>query len=207
MIAFDNSHRTDGISLICGVDEAGRGPLAGPVVAAAVVVSASVSIEGVNDSKKLTEHKRNELYDYIISRCGAYSINVNDEKRIDEINILQSSLEAMKNCIDMLTLRPELILVDGNKLFPHEISRKAIVKGDSKSFAIACASILAKVTRDRLMFELHEEYPQYNWKKNKGYPTRDHISAVLEFGPCIYHRKTFLKNISEWEKNEFYKKH
>lgn len=201
MRAFDDTFREEGVDLICGIDEAGRGPLAGPVVAAAVVFARGQFIEGVNDSKKLSPTKRNALTPLIKQTAAAHSVALVGPDIIDELNILHASLKAMRNSLEQLPLAPHLILVDGNKLFTSSVPAFPVVRGDSKSFAIASASILAKVTRDAIMERLHEEYPVYNWRKNKGYPTREHISAVLQYGPTPLHRKTFLKNIELWKSN------
>lgn len=191
---FDNSFLSADICFISGVDEAGRGPLAGPVVAAAVIFPNDFLIEGVNDSKKLPEKKRNELFGRIIESASAYAIGIIDNEEIDRINILQASLKAMKTAVGRLSQKPDLILIDGNKAFLSDTATKTVVKGDSKSFAIAAASIIAKVTRDEIMVKAAEEYPFYNWEKNKGYPTKHHIEAVKKYGPTPLHRKTFLKN-------------
>jgi len=195
MKTFDDSFRTKDIQLICGVDEAGRGPLAGPVVAAAVVFSPSTVIEGVNDSKKLSRKKREEFFTVITEHALAYSYEVIPHTTIEEINILQASLLAMKRSVEKLTVVPHLVLIDGNKTFASEINKKAIVKGDAKSFSIAAASIIAKVVRDDIMMKLAAEYPDYGWERNKGYATAEHIAAVKKYGATPYHRKTFLKNI------------
>lgn len=192
---FDNSFLNEKIKLIAGTDEAGRGPLAGPVVAAAVIFSPKVYIEGVNDSKKLTHLEREALYPLIIKNAMAFRVSVVSNSRIDKINILQASLLAMKRAVNKLEVQPDLVLIDGNKTFKHEIPAVSIVKGDSKSFAIAAASIIAKVTRDRIMIRLAKKYPQYNWAKNKGYPTNEHISAIKVYGATEYHRKSFLSGI------------
>jgi ribonuclease HII len=192
---FDNSFLNDKIKLIAGTDEAGRGPLAGPVVAAAVIFSPDTSIENVNDSKKLSEKERAEIFPSIIEKSLSYGISIVSNIRIDKINILQASLLAMKNAINQLEVRPDLILVDGNKTFTYDVPTLPIVKGDSKSFAIAAASIIAKVTRDKIMKRLGCKYPQYLWSKNKGYPTPEHINAIKIFGITSLHRKTFLHNI------------
>lgn len=194
---FDNSFLTDEIRLIAGIDEAGRGPLAGPVVAASVLFTPDVCIEHVNDSKKVNPVLREKLYDIIMEKSLAWSVSIVDHMEIDRINILQASLLAMKNSLEDLSIKPNLALIDGNKTFVSSIPSNAIIKGDGKSFCIAAASIIAKVTRDRLMLKLSKEYPQYSWHKNKGYPTKEHINAIFEYGPCKYHRKTFLKNIME----------
>ncbi len=196
---FDNSFRSEKIQLIAGTDEAGRGPLAGPVVAAAVMFPPDVYINGVTDSKAINAEKREALFPEIISRCMTFSYTVLDAQVIDEINILQASLKAMYISVTKLTGKPDLILIDGNKKFPSDIQAIPIVKGDQKSFSIAAASIIAKVIRDRIMKELDEKYPGYGWSRNKGYPTKEHISAVKRLGPTPYHRVTFLSNIIEPE--------
>jgi len=192
---FDNSFLSKNIDLIAGVDEAGRGPLAGPVVAAAVVFSPSVFIEGVNDSKKLSASKRENLYELIIAKSLACAVSGVSPFRIDKINILNATLLAMLNSVKKLDVEPDLILVDGNKAFQFGIPVKSIVKGDSKSFCIAAASIVAKVTRDRLMKRLAAYYPAYRWERNKGYPTREHIETLKLIGPSSLHRKSFLRKI------------
>ncbi len=194
---FDRNFLNNKIKLLAGIDEAGRGPLAGPVVAAAVIFDESTEIEGINDSKKLCESKREELYEKIISQCLCYSVNIIDVDKIDEINILQSTLLAMKNSLNSLSKNPDLVLVDGNQKFNTQIPLQTIVKGDGKSFCIAAASILAKVTRDRIMIKLHEEFPEYNWIKNKGYGTKDHINAIRKSGITPHHRRSFLTKIIE----------
>lgn len=180
--------------VVCGCDEAGRGPLAGPVVAAAVVLPENCVIEGLDDSKKLTEKKREALYGVILEKALAYGIAQCSHTEIDMTNILAASLLAMKKAVDKLrlTLEPNIILVDGNKTRDFGIPSLPVVHGDAKSQSIAAASVLAKVTRDRLMLELDEKYPLYNFKKHKGYPTKEHMLAVFEYGPCEIHRRTFL---------------
>lgn len=195
MKKFDNSFLCDKIKLIAGTDEAGRGPLAGPVVAAAVVFSPDTFIENVNDSKKLSEKEREELFPIIIGKSLSYGVSIISNGKIDKINILQASLLAMKKSVNMLQVKPDLILIDGNKTFAHKIPAIAIVKGDSKSFAIAAASIIAKVTRDKIMRRLSRKHPQYLWSKNKGYPTQEHINAIKLFGATSLHRQSFLRNI------------
>lgn len=195
MKEFDDSFRNSSIRFIAGVDEAGRGPLAGPVIAAAVIFSSDVFIKEVNDSKKLSEKKRDELFPLIIDKALCFAYDIVSNKTIDEINILNASLLAMKNSVESLKIKPDLVLIDGNKTFDSAVNKRAIVKGDSKSFSIAAASIIAKVLRDKIMIDLHEEYPAYNWSKNKGYPTREHIAAIKEKGTTPFHRKSFLSKI------------
>ena len=194
---FDNSFLSDDIELIAGCDEAGRGPLAGPVVAAAVIFSPSVFIEGVNDSKKLSETQRENLFPLIQEKSLACAVSAISPGKIDDINILNASLLAMLNSVNRLSVKPELILVDGNRSFNCDIPVRTIVKGDAKSFCIAAASILAKVTRDRLMKRLADYYPAYRWERNKGYPTKQHIETLKLVGPSPLHRKTFLRKILE----------
>ena len=182
-----------GLEMICGVDEAGRGPLAGPVCAAAVILPRELEIPGLNDSKKLTDKKRRELYDIITSEAIAYGIAMASEQEIDEINILQATFLAMERAVAQLQVRPDLALVDGNRE-PHlPLPVKTVIKGDSRSANIAAASILAKVTRDRLMEELDAVYPAYGFAVHKGYGTRRHYEALQEHGPSPVHRMTFLK--------------
>ncbi|GJQ61683.1 MAG: ribonuclease HII [Melioribacteraceae bacterium] len=195
MKKFDNSFLAEKIQYVAGTDEAGRGPLAGPVVAAAVLFENDSVINGVNDSKKLNEKTREELFEEITKKALSWSYTVIDNYEIDKINILQASLKAMKESVNKLEVKPDLVLIDGNKSFYTEIPVKTVVKGDSKSFAIAAASIIAKVTRDRIMKEASGKYPIYLWHKNKGYPTREHITAIKKYGPCDMHRMTFLSRI------------
>jgi ribonuclease HII len=195
MKEFDKKHFSKKIKYLAGVDEAGRGPLAGPVVAAAVIFKRSSFIKGVNDSKLLTEKQREALYDKIVSSAIAYSVSIIEPVVIDEVNILNATLRAMKNAVDDLRIKPDLILVDGNRKFQSDMQVIAIVKGDSKSFSIAAASILAKVTRDRLMKNLAVKYPIYFWEQNKGYPTKQHREIIKKVGPSPLHRKSFLKKI------------
>lgn len=185
----------NGYKVICGIDEAGRGPLAGPVCAASVILKIGDVIEGANDSKKLSEKKREGLFEIIKKRAVSYSVAFADEKEIDELNILNATYLAMKRAVKGLDIRPDIILVDGNGVPSFEIPAKAIVKGDSLSMSIACASILAKVTRDRYMKELDSKYPFYEFSKHKGYGTKLHIERIKEFGPSPIHRKSFLKKI------------
>lgn len=182
-------------SLICGVDEAGRGPLAGPVCAAAVVLKKDSYIEGVKDSKKLTEKKREELYDLIINEAVAYSVCLIDEKRIDEINILNATHEAMNGAVNSLSTTPEFVLIDGNSIKNMSLPHACVVKGDAKCNSIGAASILAKVTRDRYLMKLHEKYPQYGFDKHKGYPTKLHYEMIEKHGILSVHRLSYLKKI------------
>jgi len=193
MKKFDNKYLNENVQIIAGVDEAGRGPLAGPVVAAAVIFSPDVLIEGIDDSKKLNQKRREELFEKIIKESIAHSVSVVSVEIIEEINILNASLLAMKRSVYKLKVQPDLILIDGNKSFKNKIPTVAIVKGDTKSFSIAAASILAKVTRDRIMKELSIEYPVYKWEKNKGYPTKQHRESIKLNGTSPFHRKSFLK--------------
>ena len=182
-----------GYRLICGVDEAGRGPLAGPVCAAAVILPPHVEIPGLNDSKKLTDKKRRELFPLICEQAVAYGIAFADEKEIDEINILQATFLAMKRAVDLLSEKPDYILVDGNKLPEFDTPSQYVIKGDSLSSSIAAASVLAKVTRDDLMLKMAEEYPDYGFEIHKGYGTKAHYQALTDHGPSPIHRMSFLK--------------
>ena len=181
------------IRLVCGVDEAGRGPLAGPVCAAAVILPEHVEIPGLDDSKKLSDKRRRELFPLIKENAIAYGIAFSDHREIDEINILQASLLAMERAIRMLDPVPEVVLIDGNRAKDFGIPAETVVHGDSLSASIAAASILAKVTRDDYMVRMAEEYPQYGFEVHKGYGTKVHYAALEEFGPCPIHRNTFLK--------------
>ncbi len=193
---YENEGYDSGSLVICGVDEAGRGPLAGPVFAAAVVLRQGQLIEGANDSKKLTEKKREALFDVICEQAVAYSIASVDEKTIDEINILQATYLAMTRAVEGLTVKPDLCLIDGNRRPPQiETNCRTIVKGDGLSASIACASILAKVSRDRFLLTLDEQYPQYGFAKHKGYGTALHIEMLRKYGASPVHRKSFLKKI------------
>lgn len=183
-----------GFSLICGVDEAGRGPLAGPVCAAAVILPRDLEIEGLNDSKKLSDKRRRALYDIITEKAVAYGIAMVDERVIDEINILQATFLAMRQAVQQLSEKPALALVDGNREPDFgDIPVKTIIKGDSLSANIAAASILAKVTRDRFMEQQDAIYPQYGFAVHKGYGTKAHYEALRQYGACPIHRRTFLK--------------
>ena len=184
-----------GIETICGIDEAGRGPLAGPVVVAAVVMPRNSAIEGVNDSKKVSEKKRELLYDQIIEEALAYSVGIIDQKEIDEINILNATKKGLTTAVQDLKVKPQRIIVDAlEHIDTCGIPYTSIIKGDAKCYSIAAASIIAKVTRDRIMRQWDEVYPQYGFEKHKGYGTKAHIAAIKEYGICPLHRKSFTKN-------------
>ena len=195
-LLYENEAKRNGFVSVCGVDEAGRGPLAGPVYAAAVVLYDGQIIEGVNDSKKLSEKKREKLFDKIISECKDYSIGIADQKEIDEINILQATFLAMKRAVNGLKEPPQLAIVDGNRA-PDLGNTQAltVIKGDSKSMSVAAASILAKVSRDRYMLEMAEKFPEYQFEKHKGYGTKLYYEMIEKYGICEIHRKTFLKKV------------
>ena len=194
MWEIENSFYSEEIQVICGVDEAGRGPLAGPVCAAAVILPKDLQIPGLTDSKKLTDKKRRELFPLIQEQALAYGIGFATEQEIDEINILQATFLAMQRALEQLTVKPDLALIDGNREKDFGIPVKTVVKGDSLSANIAAASILAKVTRDNLMQEMAETYPQYGFEIHKGYGTKAHYEGLEKAGPCEIHRMTFLKN-------------
>ncbi len=196
-LLYENEALSKGYNVICGVDEAGRGPLAGPVYAAAVILPKGHIIEGVNDSKKLSEKKRDMLYDKIIEECVCWSIGTASEKEIDKINILQATYLAMRRAVEGLSQKPDIALVDGNRVPPLDdnIAVETIVKGDGKSASIAAASILAKVSRDRYMLEMAEKYPQYQFEKHKGYGTKLHYEMLEKYGVSDIHRKSFLKRV------------
>ena len=193
MWEIEQSHFDRGVQLICGVDEAGRGPLAGPVCAAAVILPPNVEIPGLNDSKKLSDKKRRELYPVIMEKAIAYGIAFADHKEIDEINILQATYLAMERAINQLSVRPELALIDGNRAKDFGIPVETVVHGDSLSASIAAASVLAKVTRDDYMLKMAEEYPGYDFEIHKGYGTKAHYAALTELGASPIHRMSFLK--------------
>lgn len=194
---YENILKSQGYSLIAGVDEAGRGPLAGPVFAAAVILPEGLGDLGINDSKKLSEKKRDALFDLIKEKALAWSVASASEKEIDELNILNATFLAMKRAIDTLEIRPEIALIDGNRKANTGVEEITLVKGDSKSISIAAASILAKVSRDRFLMELDEKYPEYQFRKHKGYPTALHYEMIKEHGISPVHRLSFLKNLSE----------
>lgn len=190
---YENLKYAEGYTAVCGTDEAGRGPLCGPVVAAAVILPRGLEIEGLNDSKKLTEKKREKLFDIIKEKAVAYAIAEASPEEIDEINILNASMLAMRRAIEALPVKADFALIDGNCSRGFNIPTETIVKGDSLSVSIAAASILAKVTRDRQCVELDRKYPQYGIAKHKGYPTKDHMDAVRKYGPAPIYRMSFLK--------------
>ena len=192
---LENELYDSGISVICGVDEAGRGPLAGPVCAAACILPRGLEIEGLNDSKKLSEKRRETLYDVIRQQAVTYGIAFATVEEIEELNILGATYLAMNRAIAQLNVIPELALIDGNRDKEIEVNSQTVVKGDSKCADIAAASILAKVTRDRYMMELDRRYPEYQFKKHKGYGTKDHYAAIRAHGPCPEHRLSFLKKM------------
>lgn len=196
-VEYEQNAELKGYKAICGVDEAGRGPLAGPVCAAAVILPPNTIIDGVNDSKKLTEKKREALFDVIKETAVSYSIAYASVEEIESINILNATMLAMKRAVEGLDVKADYAMIDGNKMPPLDIDGETIVKGDAKSMSIACASILAKVSRDRLLYEYAKEYPQYRFDKHKGYGTAAHREAILEYGPCPYHRMSFLKKIKK----------
>lgn len=193
MWEIEQTYYDRGIRLVCGVDEAGRGPLAGPVCAAAVILPPNVDIPGLNDSKKLSDKRRRELFPIIKEQAVAYAIAFADHKEVDEINILQATYLAMERAISQLEIKPEVALVDGNRAKDFGVSLQTVVKGDSRSASIAAASILAKVTRDDYMLEMAQEYPGYGFEIHKGYGTKAHYAALTQVGACPIHRMSFLK--------------
>ena len=197
MLEYETTARSKGYNIIVGVDEAGRGPLAGPVVAAAVSLVLDCQLESLNDSKKLSPKAREKFFPIIKDQALGYGIGIVDVETIDEINILQAALLAMKYAVEALPEKPNLLLVDGNKYIESKIEQWTLVKGDSLSQSIAAASVLAKVTRDKLMVEYHKQFPQYAFDKHKGYGTRLHRDLIREHGPCPIHRRTF-KGVMEF---------
>ena len=196
---YEDAKYAEGYTAVCGCDEAGRGPLCGPVVAAAVILPRDTVIEGLNDSKKLTEKKREALFEVIKERAMAYAIAEATPAEIDEINILNASMLAMRRAVAALSVKADFALIDGNCSRGFEIPTETVVKGDAKSASIAAASILAKVTRDRQCVELDAEYPEYGIAKHKGYPTKDHMDAVRKYGAAPIYRKSFLKFLNNDE--------
>ena len=192
---YEHNAYLRGFTAVCGIDEAGRGPLAGPVCAAAGLLPEGLVIDGLNDSKKLSEKKRELLFPVIEENALAFGIGFADEKEIDEINILQATFLAMRRAFDAMQRRCDYVLVDGNRMPPMPVPGETVVKGDAKSPSIAAASILAKVSRDRVMLEYAKQYPEYQFEKHKGYGTKAHVEALRAFGPSPIHRRTFLKKI------------
>ncbi len=194
-LEFEKEAAAKGYKAVCGVDEAGRGPLAGPVCAAAVILPENTIIEGVNDSKKLSEKKREALFDVIKEQALSYSIAFASVEEIEEMNILNATMLAMKRAVERLDVKADYAMIDGNRLPNLDIDSEFIIKGDAKSMSIACASILAKVSRDRLLYKYAEEFPEYSFDKHKGYGTKVHVEALKKYGPCKYHRLSFLTKI------------
>lgn len=193
MLEIEDKLYSEGCNFVCGVDEAGRGPLCGPVVAAAVILPKDEYIEGVNDSKKLTEKKREKLYDDIMKKAVAASIGISDVDVIEKVNILNATKLAMKQAIEKLSIKPDYVLIDGNQMIDINIKAETVVSGDAKSLSIAAASIIAKVTRDRMLIEFDKKYPEYGFAKHKGYGTKSHIEAIQKYGLTDIHRPSFCK--------------
>lgn len=195
LYAFERQARREGFAAVCGIDEAGRGPLAGPVFAAAVILPEHCGIEGIDDSKKLSPKKREQLFGEIENGAVAYGIGFATEQEIDRVNILQATFLAMKRAFDALAVRPDLALVDGNRMPQLGVETRTIIKGDSLSASTGAASILAKVSRDRLMLQIDGLYPQYGFARHKGYGTALHVEMLKKYGPCPVHRRSFLKKV------------
>ncbi len=193
MLQIEDSLYLNGYNLICGIDEAGRGPLCGPVVASAVILPKDECIEGVNDSKKISEKKREKLYDDIMKKAVAVGVGIGEVQLIEEVNILNATKIAMKRALENLNVKPEYVLVDGNQMIDINIPGETVVSGDAKSESIAAASIIAKVTRDRMLREWDKEYPEYGFAKHKGYGTKAHIEAIEKYGLTPIHRESFCK--------------
>ena len=194
---IEHEKNAEGYKLIAGVDEAGRGPLAGPVCVASVILPDNAYLEKINDSKKLTDKVKDKLFDEIKEIAIAYSIILVSHEEIDKLNILEATFKGMCDAVNTLSVKPDYVLIDGNRIKGMEIPHECVVKGDSKSISIAAASILAKVTRDRYMMDLDEKYPEYNFKKHKGYPTKDHYEALKKYGASEVHRKSFNLKLGE----------
>lgn len=195
-LKYENEAFDNGFDCVCGVDEAGRGPLAGPVCAAAVILPKGCIIEGLNDSKKLSEKKREQLFDVITQKAEAYSIAMASEKEIDEINILQATFLAMRRAVGSLDIKPDFVIVDGNRDPLLGIKTMTLIKGDALCESVAAASVLAKVTRDRYMLEMCEKYPEYQFQKHKGYGTKLHYEMIEKYGISDIHRKSFFKKLT-----------
>lgn len=194
---FENEYHAKGYKIICGVDEAGRGPLAGPVYAAAVILPDGLEELGINDSKKMSEKKREQLYDVVVENAIAYGVGFATEKEIDEINILNATFLAMRRAVEAMGVKPDMVFVDGNRKPSTGYEEITIVKGDAKSISIAAASILAKVSRDRYMRQLAEKYPEYEFDRHKGYGTKLHYEKIEQYGILPDHRMSFLKKLFE----------
>jgi len=192
---FEHKYAQEGYLSVCGVDEAGRGPLAGPVCAAAVILPMDIEISGLNDSKKLSDNKRRELFPIICEKAVAYSVAFADHSEIDEINILQATYLAMERAISALNVKPDFALIDGNRARDFGLPVETVVGGDGRSASIAAASVLAKVTRDNFMIDMANTYPNYGFEIHKGYGTKAHYQALAEYGPCPIHRMSFLKKL------------
>ena len=195
MWQIEHQFYSQGIQVICGVDEAGRGPLAGPVCAAAVILPENLEIPGLDDSKKLSDKRRRELFPIIQEQAVAYGIGFANHQEIDELNILQATFLAMERALQQLAVKPELALIDGNRMKDFGVPSQTVVRGDSLSANIAAASVLAKVTRDDYMLQMSKEFPEYGFDVHKGYGTKAHYAALVEHGPCQIHRMTFLKKL------------
>lgn len=202
MQTYEKKLKINGCHVVAGLDEAGRGPLMGPVVAAAVVLGESFDVMGIDDSKKLSAVQRENLYAQIVDRSEAYGIGMASVEEIDELNILNATKLAMKRALENLGILPDHLLIDALRLEGVSTDQTAIIKGDQKSLSIAAASILAKVTRDKIVDKISEDYPDYGFKQHKGYGTKEHCKAILEFGPTKLHRKTFLRNLMSGDHNE-----
>lgn len=200
MLEIEDDLYLKGYKLICGVDEAGRGPLCGPVVAAAVILKPDDMIEGVNDSKKISPKKREELYEVIMNKALAVGVGIKDVDVIEKVNILNATKLAMKEAIENLKVRPEYVLIDGNQMIDIDIKAQTVVSGDAKSESIAAASIIAKVTRDRMLIEYDKKYPEYGFKNHKGYGTKAHIEAIKKYGLTPIHRKSFCTKFVKEDK-------
>ena len=191
-LSFEKKLWNDNINFVAGIDEAGRGPLAGPVVASAVVFPKEILLDGINDSKKLSEKKREELFEQIFENAISVGVGIVSHEEIDALNILNATFEAMKRAVKKLSVQPQHLLIDGNRFSKSEIPFTTIVKGDAKCYSIAAASIIAKVTRDKIMKELHQQFPHYGFAKHKGYPTKSHVEAIHKFGLSEFHRRSFV---------------
>ncbi len=200
MLTIENLLKEQGYKYIAGVDEAGRGPLCGPVVVASIILKDDIKIEGINDSKKLSEKKRELIFGKLIKEAVSYNIQIIDVEEIEKLNILGATKLGMKKAVENLEVKPDYVLVDGNQKIDIQTKFETVVSGDAKSLSIAAASILAKVTRDRLLLQMDEKYPEYGFKKHKGYGTKAHVEAILKYGITSIHRPSFCKKILEKNK-------